>query len=99
MKRLEGIRTCKKVMKLILGNNDAPYHYRKNDEFLWNTRREDQDHTIGYNDPYLGYRLRQNYCWYCPCVMCSCSCENTCECIFTYNLIIPIDQLNLNARV
>ena len=88
--------------------NAPPHHYRKYKEY------EPRDLTMGiickgYFEPYgygKGYKLLQNPSWYCPCTSCvkyyNWPQENYDEnpaCRPNYNLVIPIDQLNLNARV
>ena len=87
--------------------NPYPYHHRKYEE------HEPRNLTMGiickgvYSYGYgQGYQLLQNPSWYCPCTTCVKYCNWTQEdyyenlaCRPNYNLVIPIDQLNLNARV
>ena len=92
------------LAKRPMGFNTRPCHRRKEDQWLWCTWRQDQDRTMGFNDPYLGYKLFQNHSWYCPCSSCL-GAYNATDFEFSsahrpnYNLIIPIDKLNLNARM
>ena len=87
--------------------NTRPYHHRKYEEY------EPRNLTMGiickgvYSYGYgQGYQLLQNPSWYCPCTTCVKYCNWTQKdyyenlaCRPNYNLVIPIDQLNLNARV